>query len=30
VVSNKHTGTPFVEVVDRNQLFQLIDTMKKE
>jgi len=30
VVSNKHTGTPFVEVVDRTQLFQLIDTMMKE
>ena len=30
VVSNKRTGTPFVEVVDRAQLFQLIDTMKKE
>jgi protein-disulfide isomerase len=30
VVSNKHTGTPFVEVVDRTQLFQLIDSMKKE
>jgi len=30
VVSNKHSGTPFVEVVDRSQLFQLIDTMKKE
>ena len=30
VVSNKRSGTPFVEVVDRNQLFQLIDTMKKE
>ena len=30
VVSNKHTGTPFVEVVDRSQLFQLIDSMKKE
>jgi len=30
VVSNKHTGTPFVEVVDRTHLFQLIDTMKKE
>ena len=30
VVSNKRTGTPFVEVVDRNQLFQLIETMKKE
>ena len=30
VVSNKHTGTPFVEVVDRTQLFQLIDSMKKD
>ena len=30
VVSNKHTGTPFVEVVDRTPLFQLIDSMKKE
>jgi len=30
VVSNKRTGTPFVEVVDRSQLFQLIDSMKKE
>lgn len=30
VVSNKHSGTPFVEVVDRSQLFQLIDSMKKE
>lgn len=30
VVSNKHPGTPFVEVIDRTQLFQLIDTMKKE
>jgi len=30
VVSNKRSGTPFVEVVDRSQLFQLIDTMKKE
>jgi protein-disulfide isomerase len=30
VVSNKRAGTPFVEVVDRTQLFQLIDTMKKE
>jgi len=29
VVSNKRSGTPFVEVVDRSQLFQLIDTMKK-
>ena len=30
VVSNKTTGTPFVEVVDRSQLFQLIDQMKRE
>jgi protein-disulfide isomerase len=30
VVSNKRSETPFVEVVDRNQLFQLIETMKKE
>jgi protein-disulfide isomerase len=30
VVTNKRTGTPFVEVVDRTQLFQLIDAMKKE
>jgi protein-disulfide isomerase len=30
VVSNKRTGTPFVEVVDRSQLFQLIDEMRKE
>ena len=30
VVSSKHAGTPFVEVVDRTQLFQLIDSMKKE
>jgi len=30
VVSNKRAGTPFVEVVDRTQLFQLIDSMKKE
>jgi protein-disulfide isomerase len=30
IVSNKHTGTPFVEVVDRSQLFQQIDMMKKE
>jgi protein-disulfide isomerase len=30
VVSNKRTAKPFVEVVDRSQLFQLIDTMKKE
>ena len=30
VVSNKRSGTPFVEVVDRSQLFQLIDSMSKE
>jgi protein-disulfide isomerase len=30
VVTNKRSGTPFIEVVDRTQLFQLIDAMKKE
>lgn len=30
VVSNKSQGTPFVEVVDRSQLFQMIDAMKRE
>jgi protein-disulfide isomerase len=30
VVSNKTQGKPFVEVVDRSQLFQLIDAMKSE
>jgi len=30
VVSNKTQGKPFVEVVDRTQLFQLIDAMKSE
>jgi protein-disulfide isomerase len=30
VVSNKSQGKPFVEVVDRSQLFQLIDAMKAE
>jgi protein-disulfide isomerase len=30
VVSNKIQGKPFVEVVDRTQLFQLIDAMKAE
>jgi protein-disulfide isomerase len=30
VVSNKHAGKPFVEVVDRSQLYALIDTMMKE
>ena len=29
VVSNKNVGKPFVEVVDRTQLFQLIDSMKR-
>ena len=30
VVSNKTHGKPFVEVVDRSQLYALIDTMKRE
>jgi protein-disulfide isomerase len=30
VVSNKTQGKPFVEVVDRSQLFQLIDAMKTD
>ena len=30
VVSNKTQGKPFVEVMDRSQLFQLIDAMKRE
>jgi protein-disulfide isomerase len=30
VVSNKRAGKPFVEVVDRSQLFALIDSMQKE
>jgi protein-disulfide isomerase len=30
VVSNKTQGKPFVEVVDRSQLFQMIDGMKQE
>ena len=30
VVSNKRAGKPFVEVVDRTQLYALIDSMKKE
>jgi protein-disulfide isomerase len=29
VVSNKTQGKPFVEVVDRSQLYQLIDAMKE-
>lgn len=30
VVSNKETGTPFVEVVDRSNLYAMIDQMKRE
>ena len=30
VVSSKETGTPFVEVVDRSNLYALIDQMKRE
>ena len=30
VVSNKRTGKPFVEVVDRSQFYALIDSMKRE
>jgi protein-disulfide isomerase len=30
VVSNKRTGKPFVEVVDRSQLYALIDEMMKD
>jgi len=30
VVSNKRSGKPFVEVVDRSQLYALIDEMKKD
>jgi protein-disulfide isomerase len=30
VVSNRHTGKPYVEVTDTNQLYVLIDAMKKE
>ena len=30
VVSNKRSGKPFVEVVDRSQLYALIDEMMKE
>ncbi len=29
VVSNKKAGTPFVEVVDRSELYSMIDEMKK-
>jgi protein-disulfide isomerase len=30
VVNKKKAGSPFVEVVDRTQLFQMIDQMKKQ
>jgi protein-disulfide isomerase len=30
VVGNKETGTPFVEVVDRGELFRMIDDMRRE
>jgi protein-disulfide isomerase len=30
VVSNKESGTPFVEVVDRSNLYAMIDKMKRE
>ena len=30
IVSNKRTGTPYVEVKDTNQLYVMIDAMKKE
>jgi protein-disulfide isomerase len=30
VVSNKHTAKPYVEVIDTNQLYVIIDAMKKE
>jgi protein-disulfide isomerase len=30
VVSNKHTGKPYVEVTDTAQLYVMIDAMKKE
>jgi protein-disulfide isomerase len=30
VVSNKESGTPFVEVVDRTNLYAMIDKMKRE
>lgn len=30
VVSNTQRGTPFVEVTDRTQLFQMIETIKKQ
>jgi len=30
IVSSKHTGKPYVEVTDPNQLYAMIDAMKKE
>lgn len=30
VVSNNEAGTPFVEVVDRSELFRMIDDMKRQ
>jgi protein-disulfide isomerase len=30
IVSNKHAGKPYVEVTDTNQLYVMIDAMKKE
>ena len=30
VVGNRETGTPFVEVVDRGELFRMIDDMKRD
>lgn len=30
IVSNKHTAKPYVEVTDTNQLYIMIDAMKKE
>ncbi len=30
VVSDARAGTPFIEVVDRSQLFQMIDEMKRQ
>ncbi len=30
VVSNKHTGKPYVEVTDTSQLYVMIDAMKKD
>ena len=30
IVSNKHAGKPYVEVTDPNQLYAMIDAMKKD